>query len=269
MLFYLPLPFLFLAAAFVSLWIKREPKIWGTLFCLSVLAGVINGYIYWTGFLILIGSTLLWFSFYQKLSITVFFILVCIGMSLKLHLLTGFIPHSITKKFAIGLENPLFGFFPLALLIPLAHGIKEWKSVFKGLIIGCLGIGIMVALAMISQVVTFDFHTPSHLFLRLTSNLIFTCIPEEAFFRGFIQKNFSEYFKKLWIGNGLALILTSFLFAGSHYYWSPNLGILAFTFIAGLLYGSVYLYSKKIESSIFCHFLLNFVHMTFFSYHAN
>ena len=69
-------------------------------------------------------------------------------------------------------------------------------------------------------------------------------------------------------GKILALILTSVLFTATHIYWSPNLEILAFVFLASLLYGSVYLISGKIESAILCHFLLNLIHMTFFSYHA-
>jgi membrane protease YdiL (CAAX protease family) len=66
----------------------------------------------------------------------------------------------------------------------------------------------------------------------------------------------------------MALILSSLIFTAAHLYWSPNLAIFGFVFFAGLLYGGVYLISGRIESAIICHLLLNFIHMTFFSYHA-
>jgi hypothetical protein len=92
------------------------------------------------------------------------------------------------------------------------------------------------------------------------SNLFLTSIPEEGFYRRFIQNKLCPYF-----GKTIALFLTAALFTLTHIFWSPNIGILALTFVAGLLYGGIYLYSKKIESAILCHFLLNFIHITFFS----
>ena len=262
------LAFIFLAGSFLSLWLKREPKIWGTLLCLSILSGLIGGSITWIGLVFIICLALLWIFYARNPSMVIFIVLVCLSISSKLRFLPGYYPFFITPKFAIGLENPLIGLFPLALLVPLAKDLQDWTAVIKGLMFGCAGILILAALATISGATHWDFKLPSYMGTRLLSNLILTSIPEEAFYRGFVQKTLCGYFKNTKMGNVLALILASLLFSVSHIYWSPNLGILAFTFLAGLLYGGVYLFSGKIESAILCHFLFNLIHMTFFSYHA-
>lgn len=262
------LAFIFLGSSFLSLWLKREPKIWGTLSCLCVVSGIIAGHITSIGLFFIICLALLWVFYKRKPNAVIFIALVCLSISFKLRILPGYYPFFITPKFGIGLENPLIGLFPLALLVPLAKDWRDWTAVVKGLIFGCMGIALLALLAVISGATRWEFKTPPYLEARLLSNLILTSIPEEGFYRGFIQRTICEYFKSTKIGNVIALIITSLLFSVSHIYWSPNLGILAFTFLAGLLYGSVYLFSKRIESAILCHFIFNVIHMTFFSYHA-
>lgn len=262
------LAFIFLGGAFLSLWIHRKPKVWGPLLCLSLLFGVIAGHITWIGLTFIASLAVLWLFYDQKPSLWLFIILICFSISFKLRLIPGYHPFFITSKFAVGLDNPLIGFFPLAFLVPLAKNRQEWKAVFKGLALGFSGIGLLAGIAALSGAIRWDVTLPSYMLLRLLSNFILTCIPEEGFYRGFVQKTLCDYLKNYRCGTPLALILTSALFSFSHIFWSPNLAILGFTFLASLLYGSVYLYSKKIESAILCHFVLNATHMALFSYHA-
>lgn len=260
--------FILLTCSFISLWIKREPKVWGTLLGLSILSGLIAGNITPLGLVFIACLTILWFFYDRKPNIALFITIIAFSLSFKLRLLSGYSPYFITERFAIGLKNPLIGLFPLALLVPLAKNWLDFKDILKGLAFGLAGIAILALLATIAGATHWDFKLPSHFGARVFSNLILTSIPEEGFYRGFIQKTFSKTFKNTKLGNLTALILTSLIFAGSHIFWSPNISILAFSFLASLLYGSVYLYSRKIESAILCHFLFNLIHMTFFSYHA-
>lgn len=260
--------FLFLAVSFLSLWISREVKVIGTFLFLTLVCGFAAGHISLVGLAFILSLMLLWFLYDQKPSIWIFIALIIFSMSFKLRLIPGFNPFFITSKFAIGLENPLIGLFPLVFIVPLAKSITDWKMVMKGLFFGLVGIALLAFLAILTQAIHLHFKLPSFFVGRLFSNLILTSIPEEGFFRGFVQKTLCTYFKNKKMGNVFALVLTSLLFTAAHLYWSPNLGILAFTFLASLLYGIVYLYSGKIESAILCHFLLNLIHMTFFSYHA-
>jgi membrane protease YdiL (CAAX protease family) len=268
MIFILLLPFFFLGASFLSLWIRKDAKIWGTLLACCLLSGLTFGNTTWTGILFTLALSMLWGIYSKKPAVILFILLICFSTALKMHLLPGYNPFFFTPKFAIGLDNALIGLFPLVFLVPLARNAKDWAAVLKGLLFGCGGIAILAILATFSGATHWQFKLPSFITARLLSNFFLTCIPEEGFYRGFIQTTLCKYFESMKFGKILALVLTSILFTATHIYWTLNLQILVFVFLASLLYGSVYLISGKIESSILCHFLLNFIHMTFFSYHA-
>lgn len=268
----MPLPtlssFLFLSASFLSLWLKKDPKLWGSLLGVSLLSGFIAGNVSEIGLVLASCLLLLWILYHHKKTFLLFLFIICLSVSFKMGFLPGFTPFFLTPKFALGLEAPLIGLFPLAFCVPLARKIQEGNPIIKGILFGCVGIGVLAVLATLSGATHWQFKTPSFLFARLFSNLFLTCIPEEGLYRGFIQTTLCKYFAKSRFGTLFALLITSLLFTLTHLYWSPDLQILLFVFLAGLLYGGVYLISGKIESSIICHFLLNFIHMTFFSYHA-
>lgn len=260
--------FIFLGASFLSLWITKEPKIWGTLFGISLLFGLAGGNINWTGLIFIIALLSLWIFYNRKPAVWLFACLVFFSVLLKMHLLPGYTPFFFTPKFAVGLEAPIIGLFPLAFLVVLARSVKDWKAVIKGLLIGCAGIAVLATAATFMGAVHLHFKLPTFILARTLSNFFLTSIPEEGFYRGFVQSTFYKYFESIRFGKVLALIATSILFTAAHVYWSPNPQILAFVFLSSLLYGGVYLISGRIESSILCHFLLNFIHITFFSYHA-
>jgi len=316
--------FLFLAAAFVSLWIRQDPKIWGSLLGLSLLSGLIAGNIAWIGLIFIIALLLLWLLYDRKpipgvtqelaarvrqspgieiggggdciefnttpspansiagafthpgsqflnhsgYNAILFILIVCFSAAFQMRLFPGYTAFCFTPHFAIDLEAPLIGLFPLAFLALLARNVKDWISVIKGTLIGCAGIAILAIVATASGATTWQFKVPTFAAARLLSNLFLTCIPEEGFYRGFIQNTFCKYFENVRLGKILALVATSILFTAAHIYWSPSVEILAFVFLASLLYGGVYLISGKLESAILCHFLLNAIHMMFFSYHA-
>jgi membrane protease YdiL (CAAX protease family) len=246
--------------------------IWGGLLILSILAGLATGYIYWEGLLIIAAWIPFWF-FYDKLKsseskILLFAALVFLSYGFKLHLFPGFNPMKISPRFYLGYMAPIIGLFPLALLVPLASGVKDWKVVFtKGLGYSLAGIAVLSILALVSGLVGFEAKLPTYPGIRYLSNLVLVAIPEEAFFRGFVQRELISFLPNNKGGRIWSLIITSILFTIAHLYWTLSLAILGFVFLASLLYGWVYVKTGKIESAILCHFLLNFIHMTFFSYH--
>ncbi len=260
--------FIFLTLSILSLWIKRSPKIWGSFLALSLLLSVLAGNILWIGLFFLAAVISLWLLYVKKPSFLIFVALAAITLCYKIHIIPGYVPVYITPKFRIGLEMAILGLLPLALVVPLAKTVKDWKKVLKGFGVGCLGIAILAILAKIGKVTQLEFKLPSFFPIRYWSNLILTSIPEEGFYRGFLQTQLSRYFGDTKWGKIGALLLTSVIFTSAHIYWSPNIAVLSFVFLASLLYGGVYLISGKIESAILCHFLLNFIHMTFFNYHA-
>src|SRR3989338_5236578 len=57
--------FIFLGTSFLSLWVRRDPKIWGTLLGLSLLSGLVAGNMNWIGLIFIIVLLLLW-VFYDR-----------------------------------------------------------------------------------------------------------------------------------------------------------------------------------------------------------
>ncbi|HSX10710.1 MAG TPA: CPBP family intramembrane glutamic endopeptidase [Chlamydiales bacterium] len=259
--------FIFLGLAFLSVWVRRDLRIWMSLFFASVIAAMMGGNILPVGVLVLFGWVYLWFFYTELKSISqflVFLVIILASYAMIFQLVPGFDPVVITPKFRMGIQKPMVLLFPLALLVPVARTWRDWKKAFRGLLYGCLGIGVMALLATAAGATHWQMKLPPSAWIIYLNNLIFVAIPEEAFFRGFIQNQVCRYLNNKFLG----LLIASAIFTLAHVYWSPNATILAFVFIAGLLYGGVYLLTEKIESAILTHFLLNFIHMTFFAYHA-
>ena len=98
----------------------------------------------------------------------------------------------------------------------------------------------------------------------LASNLLFTCVTEEAFFRGFVLERLARGMAR-WRGGVLfATVLSSLLFGLAHARGGPLLVALAT--LAGVHYAVAYLRSRRIEGAILTHFALNAVHFLAFSY---
>jgi membrane protease YdiL (CAAX protease family) len=264
------LAFICLSASFISMWIRKDPKIWGSLFAISLILGIVAGNILPLGLLFIAIWISLWFFYDRYTSSKALFALFLVVMSFgfKLHFFSGYVPLQITSKFCVGFGSPIVGLFALALVVPLAKTKKDWKKVGIGLLSGCLGISVLAAIAILSHAVHWQYKMPTFPVARLSSNFFLTAIAEEAFYRGFIQKGLSDYWGRNRFGRVTALVVSSVIFTLAHLGWSPSIDILAFVFLASLLYGGVYMLTKKVESAILTHFLLNAVHMFFFSYHA-
>ncbi|MES2345245.1 MAG: type II CAAX endopeptidase family protein [Chlamydiota bacterium] len=204
-----------------------------------------------------------------------------ISIGLWFHLVPGFnnwqlvnreilskeaVPYSLWLNF----DKSLIGIFILAWSLPLIKTKEKlWNVAKKALPFFLLGIGIMILLALYGGVVKWDPKILSFFSIWVLSNLLLTVIPEEAFCRGFIQEEIYHYLHKRHLpANAGAVILTSLLFMLLHICWIKNVPFLSLAFISGIIYGSIYQYTKSIESAIFCHFLFNGIHFIFFTYPA-
>ena len=100
----------------------------------------------------------------------------------------------------------------------------------------------------------------------LASNLLFTCVTEEAFFRGLLLERVARAMDRGRAGAVIATVLSAVLFGLAHARGGAPLVLLAT--VAGLFYGAAYLKSRRIEGAILTHFALNAVHFLAFSYPA-
>lgn len=97
-------------------------------------------------------------------------------------------------------------------------------------------------------------------------NLLFTCVTEEAFFRGFILGGLARGMARWRYGTLVAVVVSTVLFGLAHARGGPALIVLAA--LAGLGYAAAYLRSGRIEGAILTHFVLNAVHFVAFTYPA-
>jgi membrane protease YdiL (CAAX protease family) len=267
------LTFFALGMSIVSLWIHRSAWLWGSFLLISLILATQSGTL--NPFSLIPIATLLLIHFWLTKNVSgslrwvLVLIVIVISAGLSFHKIPGFCNWNISGRLWVNYDIPFIGLFILALQLPLLRSKAEWiKIATKTVPISLLGIFFLALLATQSKAVAWELKWPSHFFIRIVVNLIFVTIPEEGFFRGFIQQ---ELFKRL--GQGAAghifsVLATSALFALAHFQWTTSFALLGFVFLAGILYGAIYQYTRAIESSIFCHFLLNLIHMTFFSYHA-
>jgi len=95
-------------------------------------------------------------------------------------------------------------------------------------------------------------------------NLFFVCLSEEAFFRGFIQRELTSSLQRMRYGTGVAIAVSSLLFGLAHFAGGTSYIVLATA--AGLGYGIVYHRTRSIEMSMLAHFTLNTTHFLLFTY---
>lgn len=203
---------------------------------------------------------------------------VFISISLFMHFLPGFANWKIVSDLIISknsypltlwlnFDKPFIGLFVLAYLLPLIDSKEKlWELIKKIMPVLALMIISLAAISYYLKAITFDPKIPSVFLIWVIQNLIFVSIPEEAFFRGFFQRELDQAFGLKPLGTGCSIIITSILFALLHIGWSPNFAAIALTFCASLFYGVIYRWTQAIEASIFCHFGFNTFHFLFFSY---
>jgi len=164
------------------------------------------------------------------------------------------------------LAKPLSGILLLGLLAPTISTYFDFKEYCKAqkFIIGVAGPTLIVLCIAFALGLRFDVKFVSWWYLFVISNLVFTVVAEEAFFRGAIHYPLLQKFgQKVWVP-----VIVAIIFAGLHY--SPvgvfNGKALLMVFFAGVVYGYSFQKYGKIEFSILTHWLVNSLHFVFFTY---
>jgi membrane protease YdiL (CAAX protease family) len=171
------------------------------------------------------------------------------------------IPFTLSLDFG----KVVVGIFILGFSNQLIFTKNEWLVLLKQIAIQAPIVTISVIIAaFILGFIRFDSKIPDNIFIWTITNLLFMCMAEEAFFRGFIQKNLSLMMKKIKYGNYLGLVIAAILFGLAHYAGGKKYVLLAT--VAGAGYGGIYMTTKRIEGSILSHFGLNLTHFLFFTY---
>jgi membrane protease YdiL (CAAX protease family) len=172
-------------------------------------------------------------------------------------------PYTLYANF----DKAAVGLVLLAFFCKRSASWAEFGRVLKkALPLIALTIGSVIGAALLLGVVRPDVKIPDSIFAFIIINLFFTCIAEEAFFRGLLQEKLSATLSTKQHGEKVAIACSALLFGAVHF--AGGLAYMALATIAGLGYACIYSATKRIEAPIVTHFFFNLFHFIGFTYPA-
>jgi uncharacterized protein len=280
--------FALLTFAILALWVPTDEQrpvaslTWGIPFAASVLVAFVGRII---GF-----EALVWLGCFaaavhtfrstriRALRLVTLVALILLAAGLMTHLLPGFnnpriisaqqfTSDAIPFRLHLNFDKTAVGLILIGFCHPRIHHVAEWKQMIvrAAPIAGGLIVMVMV-LAFALGYVRFEPKFPREAWLWLWVNLCFTCLAEEAVFRGFIQRQLQHAWRNVRGGAWLALGVAAILFGLAHS--GGGAAYVTLATIAGVGYGWAYLRTGRIEASILTHFALNATHFLGFTYPA-
>ena len=272
-----------LALIFTSLclWVIRKALVWGVVLVIVGGITVASKHLSPLGMFILIiyagiALTIKWIA-KAPTKVLLQIVFAVLSLMLIMHLLPGFNNYRILNQvvikpgcvpytFYLNFDKPFVGILILGLLHPLLRSKNAWLLAIKRAFpLFLLEIIVLFLFSTAIHLIRFQPSTPPFLIYWLFANLFFVSMPEEAFARGLLLRFFIKLTDSSalhWVANvGIAFLLT-----GLHYYFSMQLPYAILVFLANLFYGWIYMRSESIEMAILSHYLINTIHLLFFSY---
>lgn len=208
-----------------------------------------------------------------------FILLIPLSLALASHLLPGFsnyllIPFTHISANAYSFQQYI-NFdkaFAAIALASVFYLLNSYRSQRQDISFGnfyiplSLHLFVVLGLAFILGAINFDFKYSLKTAQFLTVNLLITCMAEEFFFRGIIQRGIENIFPSYRYIGWLALLASTVLFGLAHQTGGIQYSLLAA--ISGLFNAYIYMKSRRIELAVLSHFALNAVHFCFFTYPA-
>lgn len=273
--------YILLICSIISCWIYPKYFLFAPIYIIGYCFAFIGNIVTYASLfpLTILIICLLLLQFNPKRFIHLFssMVVAIIGVGIMTHMIKGFNNFLLLKEITYGTSSiPInlylnydkvsLAIFLLGLSIPVIKEKEQWKHTIL-ITIPWLAFSAFVLLgfAKLTNFVLFDIKFPITTLYWLIINFFFVVIPEEAFYRGFLQHEITKNLPNK-AGPILAILSVSLLFALIHIFFIPNFTFITLAFIASVLYGTIFYFSKAIESSIITHFFINVIHFFFFSY---
>ncbi|MEJ6079556.1 CPBP family intramembrane metalloprotease [Vibrio sp. 1-Bac 57] len=271
----------------------KQP-IWLWLLMLSVLSAALEGYINIVG---LVAITFYVALYYGTLNIkqpiinkVITILFIATSLSLALHYVPGFnnlpivvneqvssdaIAYTLYANFDKGIAGLLLSAYYFSTLAPKrqrtldSKGIDSKSLASKKLALkqpALIIIGTILAtlsVALLLGIVSFNPKVPDFWLAFIAINLLFTCVAEEALFRGLLQTKLSQQIISPRFAI-LAPIIIACVFALAHFMGGVN--YILVSVVAGFGYGYILYKTQRLEWAILCHWLVNVCHFFLFTY---
>jgi membrane protease YdiL (CAAX protease family) len=271
-------PFILLLAAVLGLWVHRA--LWVGALVAAVIAAYLTGALHGPAALwIALAAALAWA--YAKagpgalrVALGIAFALYSVAMGLAL--LPGFdrvvlfrglvlSPGAAPYDIAVGFPKVVTGIFILGLINPSLLSRRGLGPVLRRAapVFAATTLAVMIAVCALGYTAFAPKWTPLFLWWA-PINLLFTCLSEEAFFRGFLQHELARVGSSSSAARLGALVTAAVAFGLAHAGGGASYVIAAA--LAGVGYGWAFQRTQRIEAAMAVHFGVNAVHFLLFVY---
>lgn len=199
-----------------------------------------------------------------------------LALALALHFVPGFNNPVIVEAFRVSEDAAPFtqyanfdkGAAGLLLLVFFCQRVTDWNGwrrlAAPTFIAAAATAAAVIIVALANGYVRPDPKLPAFTLAFLSVNLLFTCVAEEAFFRGLLQERLVRRLAAQPHYRWVPVVASSALFGAAHFAGGPALVLLAT--IGGVGYSLVYAATRRIEAAVLTHFAVNAVHFFGFTY---
>ncbi len=281
------LTFILLALSVCAVWTKEinvstyKVPLWIAFFISAIASAVAHQYLDWTAVVGILVFCLFAFSskYIKKYRIVYVLHLILIGglaLLLGLGKLPGFHNPAIVSNLQFTPEGLPFtqrlridgitaGVILLAAFCQPVRSWNEWVIILrKSAPIILVTLLVMFSVGFALNYVSIDMKFIPYTLVFFVANLLFTCVIEESFFRGFLQENFSKLLANWKYGAVASMVFIAVLFGLVHF--AGGLLYMGLATLAGLFYGYAKYHVKHIEAAILTHFSVNAVHVVAFTF---
>jgi membrane protease YdiL (CAAX protease family) len=282
------LPFALLLVAVLGLWIHRA--VWIGALIASIVAG------YWTG--ALSGFAAMWLAVIAALALRYRWVrtrppssqttvlrvlfglaLVVMTLAVGLVMLPGFPRTTLVEAVALtpgaipyGIGLGFAKVAPAILILGIINTdrVKSWgelaRVLKRAVPVWMVTVAAVIMITMALGYVRFEPKWTSLFLVWAVTNLFFTCLAEETFFRGFVQHELASIRPGSTPVAIIAIAVAAVLFGLIHI--AGGLTYVLAGVVAGAGYGLAYHLTKRIEASMAVHFAVNATHFLLFTYPA-
>ena len=142
----------------------------------------------------------------------------------------------------------------------------QWKrAILTTGVIAIVTVVLVGVAATAAGYTAWDPKWPAMLAVWVPANLLLTCVAEESFFRGLLQRHLGGLLGG-WVPAPalVALVLAAMAFGAAHA--AGGIAYVLLATLAGIGFGTAYWLTGRVEAGILVHFLLNLSHLVLFTY---